>query len=57
MAGSGKTQAIIYHAAKTNHELMRVNMNTFFEIQDFQLKLKLKNQTFKTENSAIIEAI
>lgn len=48
MAGSGKTQAIIYLAAKTNHELMRVNMNTFYEVQDFQLKLKLKNQTFRT---------
>lgn len=30
MAGSGKTQAIIYIAAKTNHPLMRVNMNNYF---------------------------
>ncbi len=45
-AGSGKTQAIIYLAAKTNTPLMRINMNKFVTCEDLLRKLKIKSTDF-----------
>lgn len=57
VSGSGKSTAVCYLAFKTNNPLRRVCMNKFFEIEDFQKRLKIKNNCFEAQNSDIVDAM
>jgi midasin (ATPase involved in ribosome maturation) len=56
-AGSGKTQAIIFLAAKTHTPLKRINMNKFCTSEDLMRKLKINKSSFVVEDSAFLEAV
>ncbi len=45
-SGSGRSSIVKYLSYKTNNFLRRVSMHKFYEIEDFQKRLKFKNNKF-----------